>query len=189
MNRLPYRSDFRLRLAFSDADSLPVSMKGVDVDLWFTTKAGGSVYLAAARSGIYNRCSVLDDGSLLVMFDDHGLQPGQLKAEIAIHADDEALPDGRRDIHLKPVIPIELTDSSCSRPLSGNHTVSDSQPILVNIRLPYSRPDLSHHITQAELENALKALREQINDSGCNLSPATEQEIEAIADIFSNTNH
>lgn len=184
MNRLPHRQDFKLRLAFSDSDGLPVNMKGVDVDMWFYTRPGSSAYLSAARSGICNRCSVLDDGSLLVTFDDHKLPAGQLHAEIAIHADDETMPDGTRDIHFKPAIPIELTDTTCP-PRPGHALQQSGQPILVNITIPISRPNLSHHITQDELDKAIQGIKDRIDDiQPCNLIPATDKQIADIASMF-----
>lgn len=185
MNRLPYRSDFALRLVFHDADNLPISMKGVDIDLWFSTKPGGAIFLAAARNAITTNCQVLDDGSLLVKFDDHRLQPGQLMAKIAIHSDDETMPDGKRDIHISPVIPIELTESTCSAPGHRHDTSGLGQPILVNIEIPISRPQLSHHITYDELNTAVNSLREEISRiRPCETEPATDKEIEEITNIF-----
>ncbi len=189
MRRLPHRSDFRLRLAFSDADGLPVSMAGVDIDLWFTTRPGGQAYFAAVRSGVCNRCEILDDGSLVVIFDGHRLAPGQLKAEINIHTDDETMPDGKRDINLKPAIPLELTDSpACPSP--GRHQVDPQQPILVNVTIPISRPQLSHHVTLDEMDKAIKQAKEDLGKrideiSTCGCEMATPAEIDAIAGMFS----
>ncbi len=187
MNRIPHRSDFKLRLAFSDADKLPVSMKGVDIDLWFSTKPGAAVFFAAVRSGICNGCEILDDGSLLVSFDDHRLAPGQLHADIAIHSDDESMPDGKNDIHLKPAIPLELTDSACSRPSHPFGKPCDSvqpggmQPILVNITIPMKRPNLSHHVTKDELDKAILGMAQTLEIP----KEADEGDIRPIIEMYS----
>lgn len=184
MNRIPHRSDFRIRLAFSDADRLPVSMAGVDIDLWFSTRPGAPVFFAGCRSGVCNSCEILDDGSLLVMFDDHRLAPGQISADFAIHSDDESMPDGKRDIHIKPPIPIELTDSTCSRPSRPGIPQKDTgQPILVNVTIPISRPNLSHHVTRDELQKALKGMAATLDVPKI----AGDDEISPIISIFSAT--
>lgn len=187
MNRIPHRSDFKLRLAFSDADRLPVSMKGVDFDLWFSTRPGAAVFFAAARSGVCNCCEILDDGSVLVSFDDHRLAPGQLLADIAIHSDDESMPDGKSDIHLRPAIPVELTDSACSRPSHpfgkncGDGQPGGAQPILVNITIPMKRPNLSHHVTRDELDKAILGMAQTLEIP----KEADDGDIQHIVDIFS----
>lgn len=181
MNRIPHRSDFKLRLAFNDADKAPVSMKNCDIDLWFSTRPGAPVFFAACRSGICNNCELLDDGSLLVIFDDHRLQPGQLNAQIAIHSDDEAMPDGKNDIHLKPAIPVELTDQLCSRP--GRPSAAQSQigqPILVNITIPMRRPNLSHHVTRDEMEKAIAGMSSTLKIP----ETAEEADIQPIISMF-----
>lgn len=181
MNRIPHKSDFLLRLAFSDSEGLPVSMRGVDFEIWFSTKPGCPVYFIAARSGICNSCEILDDGSVLAKMDNHRLSPGQLLADLTIHADDETLPDGCHDINIKPVIPVELTDSPV-RPVCKPAGDTGSQPILVNVTIPMRRPNLTHHVTQQELEDALNGFSGQLDIP----QVAGQDEIDPILDSFKN---
>lgn len=200
MFRINHHSDFALRLVFSDADRLPVKMNGVDFDFWFSTKPGAAVFFAASRAGICNACEILDDGSVLVRFDSHRLQPGQLQADFAIHSDDESMPDGKNDIRLRPVIPVELTDSPFPNPSCDRHGpkrpphhhgpfppddppgLSASNPIIVNITIPLHRPDLSHHVTRDELETALKSFALSID-----VNPADKADIDPILKMFEHT--
>lgn len=199
MNRIPHKSDFTIRFAFSDADSLPVSMKAVDFEMWFMTKPGAGVFMAAQRLGICTYCEILTDGSVLVRFDDHHLPPGQLTCDIAIHSDDENMPDGKRDIRIRPVIPVELTEGtlpgSCHRPPSHEGREGEGL-ILVNVKIPFSRPVLSRHITKTELDDAIMQLQtaseEKIAEltekiqavKPCDMTPATDEEIGALAALF-----
>lgn len=194
MNRIAHKSDFLIRFAFSDADRLPVSMKGVDFEAWFMTRPGATVFMAAQRLGITTNCEILDDGSLLVRFDDHHLPPGQLAADFAIHSDDEAMPDGKRDIRIRPVIPVELVEGtlpgSCRHPGQAfdidNHS---REPILVNVTIPLHRPDLSRHVTHDELQKAVSALQKSIDEiRPCDMTVATDEEIKSIYEIFSTEN-
>lgn len=203
MNRIDSRSDFSLRMAFHDNKGMPVSMKNVDFDLWFATRALDNVYLAAQQSGVTNNCQILDDGSVLVHFDRHNLAPGQLTATLRLHIEDHDLPDGSREIEIKPAIPIELTDARNSMPTrSGschqalpcsNH--DPSHPVLVNIRIPWSNPDLTTHVTRQQLTKELdelrkenEALRNQISElQGMSHTPpgtATDDQIDNILSNF-----
>ncbi|MCM1522787.1 MAG: hypothetical protein NC039_09080 [Muribaculaceae bacterium] len=205
MNRIPHRSDFTIRFAFSDADSLPVSMKAVDFEMWFMTKPGAGVFMAAQRLGICTGCEILTDGSVLVRFDDHHLPPGQLACDIAIHSDDENMPDGKRDIRVRPVIPVELTEGTlpgtCHRPRAaapspGGEGWGGAAPILVNVKIPFSRPVLSRHITKSELDDAIMQLQsasdrriaeltEKIEAvAPCEMTVATDQDIAALTALF-----
>lgn len=198
MNRIPHRSDFLIRFAFSDADKLPVSMKGVDFEAWFVSRPGAGVFMAAQRLGMTTNCEILDDGSLLIRFDDHHLPPGQLKADFSIHSDDEAMPDGKRDIRIRPVIPVELVEGtlpgSClHHPSTGGMQQDGGNLILVNVSIPLHRPDLSRHVTHDELQKAVAGIQKQINGiKPCDMSIASDDEIKDITDIFSasclNTN-
>ena len=189
MNRITHRSDFLIRFAFSDADKFPVSMKGVDFEAWFMTRPGDSVFMAACRVGICRNCEILDDGSLLVRFDDHHLPPGQLSADFSIHSDDEAMPDGKRDIRIRPVIPVELVEGtlpgSCLRP-HGHPGPDGDNPILVNVTIPMHRPNLSRHVTQDELDKAVQSIRDEIkNIKPCDMDIAGDDQITLITSIFS----
>lgn len=191
MNRIAHKSDFLIRFAFSDADRLPVSMKGVDFEAWFSTRPGAPVFMAAQRLGITTNCEILDDGSMLVRFDDHHLAPGQLAADFAIHSDDEAMPDGKRDIRIRPAIPVELVEGtmpgSCRRQnIAFDIDHSRPEPILVNVTIPLHRPDLSRHVTHDELQAAVKALQERIDGiTPCDMTIAADDEIASLAGLFS----
>lgn len=153
MHRIPHNTDLSIRLVFSDADNAPVQMNGVDFDIWFTTRAGTEAFLAACHSGIYLNCEILPDCSILVHLDNHRLAPGTLRTQIIIHADSEVMPDGCHDIRLSQNLPVELVDSHC---MHHGHNHAPQAPVIVNITLPLHRPNLTHHITQKELDDALK---------------------------------
>ena len=175
MQRIPHNTDLSLRLVFSDADNSPVPMKDVDFEMWFSTRPGTEAYLAACRSGISLNCSILDDCSVLVSLDNHRLPPGLLKTQITIHADSEIMPDGCHDIRVSPNIPVELVDSHCLR---HSHSHTPQAPVLVNVTLPLHRPNLTHHITQKELDEALKGFN-------INLS-AKDDDIAEIIALYSD---
>lgn len=157
MNRIHFKSDFKLRLAFSDADGEPIPMNDLDFDFWFFTKSGSQSYLVARQGSACRRCRILEDGSVLALFDAHSLQPGQLLCDFTIHACDSDLPDASNEINVAPVIPLELVETRCNS--HGLHpSVPDTmQPILVNISIPLHRPMLQHHVTRKELMDAINA--------------------------------
>lgn len=193
MNRIPHKSEFNIRFAFSDTDSLPVSMKGVDFEMWFMTKPGAGVFMAAQRLGICTFCEILDDGSVLVRFDDHHLAPGQLTCDISIHSDDENMPDGKRDIRIKPALPVELVEGVMPGTCHRLPPKVDGGPILVNVRIPFSRPVLSRHVTKTELDDAISQLNSTYEDryetlsrqvSSVNMSIASDEEIADVTKLF-----
>lgn len=104
MNRIHHTSDFRLRLDFIDLASMPVSAEGLDIDIWLYTEPG-NVFLAAKRGEINHMCEVLDDGSLMVYAESHGLPCGQLHAIINVHPDNCLITE---KITVRPPMAIEL---------------------------------------------------------------------------------
>lgn len=202
MNRIPADSDFALRFVFSDIDGLPVPMKGTEFDMWFTTRPGAPSYFAACRQGVCRSCSILDDGSVLVPFDRHGLAPGQLSADIAIHADDETMEDGCADIRLRPAVPVEIVDrggfshvgfvrpphgaprpGGCGCPAVPDVKPPSSPaaaPIIVQVTVPGRRPNLSKHVTHQELQDALSGIAGALSIP----TPAEDPEIQAVCAVF-----
>ncbi len=175
MQRISHNTDLSLRLVFSDADNAPVQMNDVDFDMWFTTRSGAEPFLAACRSGIYLNCEILPDCSVMVHLDNHRLKPGIIKAQMTIHTDSEVMPDGCHDIRINQTIPVELIESHCTH---HGHNHTPQAPIIVNVTLPLHRPNLTHHVTQKELDDALKGLNVNLSAKDADI-----KEIIALYDI------
>lgn len=69
----------------------------------------GCCYEASHADGKYVNCKLLDDGKLLVIFDDHGLQPGVLTCERHFYLTDADYHDGICDLWDKRPTGIVLT--------------------------------------------------------------------------------
>lgn len=177
MHRFHHRSDFSIRLAFNDRANNPVSLAEADFDFWFMTRPGARVFLAASRAGITNGCRILDDGSVLVILDDHHLPPGQIHADLKLHLVSHDHPDGANDINLRITVPVELTDSPCP---AGHHDhAAPTDPIIVNVTIPANACDLVHHVTRRELDDAIKSITLDVPEA------ATEGDIDPIIRMFS----
>lgn len=183
MNRINSRQDFSIRLVFSDPEGRPLSMKDADFDLWFSTRQDGPVYFAAQRSAVCNNCRILDDGSVLVSLDNHRLPPGQLHTSLILHVDSHDMPDGVQDIHLSPVIPVEIIDGpACPhRPAGSGHHQTDNKIILVNIKVNLRHVDLRRHVTQTEINDIVAALNRKIDS----ITPCDMTVSDSIDDITS----
>lgn len=146
-----------------DIDRLPVSMKGVDLDIWLSTKTGAPSFFASVRDNACLNCHVLEDGSVLVDVAGHRLPPGRLRANIAVLSNAE----GHHHHHgpatsVTPNVPVELTESSCTHNTSSCDPDCGA-PIIVTVQFPLHRPSFTHHITKAEMDQAIQSA---INSSG-----------------------
>lgn len=188
MFRKNFKDNFALRFIFEDIDSIPVSLKDIDVDFWISTRSNAPAFSAFVRKKAAFNAKTLDDGSIIVFVSNHRLPPGKVKASVNVIA--EALcTDNKRNEHhhhhgkcpefitIEPNVPLELVDSnvihSCADHNQGN------EPIIVKCRFNVSRPQLQQHVTRNELN---KALEEALKDIG--VEPAESEDISDILKLF-----
>lgn len=84
MTDINYLSDFK------------VGIKGIDLYVPFklTFYTNRSKYVVSHVDGKYINCRVLEDGTILAIFDNHGLEPGQLQVHIEMFLTDEDFKSG-----------------------------------------------------------------------------------------------
>lgn len=86
MNKVNYKSDFKLIESGGSYD-VPFTF---DYHTWDKCKP----YRASHIDGVYTNCRLLEDGKLLVVFDQHGLSVGELKCERHFYLTDADFADG-----------------------------------------------------------------------------------------------
>ncbi len=99
--RVNYRNDFTLTLSIADINSQQLSWADTDFTASFFTATAASPYSASCHNGQYSNCRVLDDGNLQVVFDNHSLRPGALRADITLYLPDDTFPDGTRRVSVQ----------------------------------------------------------------------------------------
>lgn len=99
MKTIHYKSDFKLFEQGCDF--------GVPFRFRYTAGLGAS-YEATHVDGVYTNCRLTDDGRLMVIFDNHGLTPGQLVCERHFYLTDQDYHDGICDLWDKRPVGITL---------------------------------------------------------------------------------
>lgn len=100
--QINYKSDFKL---FEERDG----GKGFDVPFVFRySTLAGSGYECSHVDGEYHNCKPLDDGRLMVIFDNHGLPAGQLVCERHFYLTDKDFHDGICDLWDKRAVNVLL---------------------------------------------------------------------------------
>lgn len=100
--QINYKSDFKL---FEERDG----GKGFDVPFVFRHfTLAGSGYECSHVDGEYHNCKPLDDGRLMVIFDNHGLPAGQLVCERHFYLTDKDYHDGICDLWDKRAVDVFL---------------------------------------------------------------------------------
>lgn len=100
--QINYKSDFKL---FEERDG----GKGFDVPFVFRySTLAGSGYEVSHVDGEYHNCKPLDDGRLMVIFDNHGLPAGQLVCERHFYLTDKDYHDGICDLWDKRAVDVFL---------------------------------------------------------------------------------
>ena len=100
--QINYKSDFKL---FEERDG----GKGFDVPFVFRySTLAGSGYECSHVDGEYHNCKPLDDGRLMVIFDNHGLPAGQLVCERHFYLTDKDYHDGICDLWDKRAVDVFL---------------------------------------------------------------------------------
>lgn len=100
MKRIHYKSDFKL---FENGD-----LHTSPFELEYSTTFG-RIYKASYIEGVYTNCSMLDDGRLMVIFDNHGLPPGILRVTRRYYLTDKDFHDGICDLVSKEDTGVILT--------------------------------------------------------------------------------
>lgn len=85
MKQINYKSDFKL---FENGD-----LHASPFEYEYNTTFGKS-YKASCLDGVYTNCRLLDDGRLMVIFDNHGLAPGILRVIRRYYLTDKDYHDG-----------------------------------------------------------------------------------------------
>lgn len=100
MKQINYKSDFKL---FENGE-----LHTAPFELEYSTTFGRS-YKASYIEGVYTNCRMLDDGRLMVIFDNHGLPPGILRVTRRYYLADKDYHDGICDLVSKEDTGVILT--------------------------------------------------------------------------------
>lgn len=92
-----YKSGFKLIEKFTVTDDSGAGLLDAPFVFNYYT-AYGSVYTAKHCGGEFTNCKPMDDGSLMVVFDNHGLRPGKLMCERKFYLTDQDYADGICDM-------------------------------------------------------------------------------------------
>lgn len=117
-------SDFTLLLRFENLFEEGLGLDDIaQFALKFYTTSDVN-YIASFRNNEYKNCRRLDNGELMVIFNNHALPVGNLKCDLMILCPDESFPDGFRKI-VKPF------DCNCTL-INGASVADESTAITVN---------------------------------------------------------
>lgn len=100
MKQINYKSDFKL-FEKGELHTAPFEYE-------YSTTFGKS-YKASYLDGVYTNCRLLDDGRLMVIFDNHGLPPGILRVTRRYYLTDNDYHDGICDLVSKDETGVILT--------------------------------------------------------------------------------
>ena len=100
MKQINYKSDFKL---FENGE-----LHTAPFELEYSTTFGRS-YKASYIEGVYTNCRMLDDGRLMVIFDNHGLPPGILRVTRRYYLTDQDYRDRICDLVSKEDTGVILT--------------------------------------------------------------------------------
>lgn len=93
--KLYFKSDFKVFLSASDNWAVPFKIK-------FWTGSPSSSFIACHHGTEYNNCKLLEDGRLMVAFDDHNMGRGKLMMEVHLFLNDEDYRTGICDQVIAP---------------------------------------------------------------------------------------
>lgn len=126
---IDYRSDFSFLLEIKDADGnvLPLSEVDFDGQAYTAIKPG---YAFGRKEGVCRNCALQGD-KVLIVCDNHGLQPGTVKVELYVHYPDELYPDGIRTEFHKVNTGITLGDGCECKPSDAIPTVTVTTPTFI----------------------------------------------------------
>lgn len=100
MKQINYKSDFKL-FEKGDLHTAPFEYE------YYTTF--GKSYKVSYVDGVYTNCRLLEDGRLMVIFDNHGLAPGILRVTRHYYLTDKDFHDGICDLVSKEDTGVILT--------------------------------------------------------------------------------
>ncbi len=94
MNKHHYKSDFELALPIRDMSGAEVLFPDFDWTARFWTSSAAIKYTAASKGGRLHNAYVDSEGRVHVVFDHHGLTPGQLTGELTCEFPNATYLDG-----------------------------------------------------------------------------------------------
>ena len=198
MRNINYKSDFPLFQAvymreFNKEtrrwEKRDVGFPDYDFTLTYFTSTRNNSYVAHCkydRNGIPQcvNCKKTDDGRLLVLFNNHGLQPGPLKVEIDMEIPNEIFQDGFQ----KEVIPGPVDVNLWDRPTEG-YGPAEAEALLPYIKGEDGKdgkdftfddftPEQLADITDKAGKKAVQAAEEKVNNVISGKSKELDQAIE-----------
>ncbi len=160
-----YKSDFRVEVANYAADT------STPFVFTYKTTSDGSSYLASFDGENYTNCSVTDEGTLLVTFDSHGLDMGQLSVVREYFVDDEDFADGVANRVVSEVVDVIL--------ISG---VFDCTTVQTTVLPPYAKGEKGDSFTFDDFtEEQLAALKGEKGDP-FTFDDFTEEQLDQLRD-------
>lgn len=117
--KLYFKSDFKVLLSASENWRVPFHIK-------FWTGSPSSCFCATFDGHEYKNCKLLDDGRLVVAFDDHKMGRGRLMMEVHLYLNDEDYKSGICDQVIAPqavVCKVDDKDATIELGLTGDKTI------------------------------------------------------------------
>lgn len=157
-----YKDDFPMLWRELDCKCREQLPSEVDFEIKFHTGSPAFTYTASRRHGMYQNCREDKDGRLWIIFNSHGLPPGNLQFEVHYYIPNTMYPDGVEDIHRKGTTNVVLTKEDTGCP----------SPVEVEVLAPYIKGDPGKSLTYADLTEAdKKDLASHIDTSGIKGAP------------------
>lgn len=146
MKKVNCKSDFKLIESGCDFTA--------EFELEYNTGCGVP-FRALHKGGIYENCRLMDDGRLMVVFDNHGLGPGPLICERHFRLTDSDCIDGTCDLWDRRQTGVVLT-----------HSRTDACEAEVKLPPYYQKGDKGDAMTWETMDDGAKQeLKESVNEA------------------------
>lgn len=116
MKQINYKSDFEVSLRLKDASGQATPFPDCDWSAIFWTSNKVNTYTASCCDGVYVNCYRHPNGTVRVIFDDHGLGCGPLHWEPHFALPSDIYPDGTQDLFKPQPLGIALVPGAGSLP-------------------------------------------------------------------------
>lgn len=143
--------DFKLDVKILDAQDRPALP--TDVDFVVRLIAGSRIFTAGRRGGVLHNCRIsgIDDSTVTVIADSHGLGPCRsLDVETIIFIPDPEMPDGIRTVSRRQPSGYALTLAESALP----------SKLQISLQLPIINAGVCEAITIEEIEKLLQDVNE-----------------------------
>lgn len=142
MERINYKSDFKL-FESGDLHTSPFEFE-------YKTTVHGRSFKASYVDGKYTNCQLLEDGRLMIVFDDHGLMPGKLRVTRHYYLTDKDYHDGICNLYSTEDAGVMLTEGK-----------TDACDVEIQVPPHYMQGDPGKSAYQIAVENGYEGSEEE----------------------------